>query len=391
MFIHNFKYSFKTLFKNKSLIFWTFAFPLILGTLFSLAFSDIENSEKLHTIPIAIIEDSIPEDKDYLLQMLEEISVSDEEEKLFSIELSSREKAEKLLDKKEVKAYIDFSNNKTEIVVKDSSIEETITRQVLSEFQKNETIIKNLIEKKMQSGELSPNDFDKTYDSITKRIEKDVYDGIEDITRSNISYTMIEYYTLIAMACLYGSTLGLVAVNKSLANMSNLGKRIGVSPTKKSIVIFSSALASYLISLIGLLLLFAYTTIVLKIDYGSNIFLITLLACVGALAGLSMGIAVAALMKSNENTKTGILISLTMFGCFLSGMMGITMKYIIDKNIPILNKINPANMITDGFYALYYYDTFDRYVLNLISLLLFTIAMLLISINSLRRQRYDSI
>ena len=47
MFIHNFKYILKALFKNKMLIFWTFAFPIILGTFFNMAFSNIENSEKL--------------------------------------------------------------------------------------------------------------------------------------------------------------------------------------------------------------------------------------------------------------------------------------------------------------------------------------------------------
>ena len=55
MFIHNFKYAFKTLFKNRMLIFWTFAFPIILGTLFNMAFSNIENSEKLDIINIAIM------------------------------------------------------------------------------------------------------------------------------------------------------------------------------------------------------------------------------------------------------------------------------------------------------------------------------------------------
>jgi len=104
-----------------------------------------------------------------------------------------------------------------------------------------------------------------------------------------------------------------------------------------------------------------------------------------------MGIAIASIIKSNENTKTGVLISVTMFGCFLSGMMGITMKYIVDKNIPIINKINPASMITDGFYSLYYYDTLDRYLFNIVSLLVFAFVMLAISYSSLRRQKYDSI
>ena len=46
MFLHNLKYTIKTLFKNKILIFWTFAFPIILGIFFNMAFSNIEKSRK---------------------------------------------------------------------------------------------------------------------------------------------------------------------------------------------------------------------------------------------------------------------------------------------------------------------------------------------------------
>ena len=56
MFLHNFKYSLKTLFRNKTLIFWTFAFPIILGTLFNLAFKDIEKNEMLEIIDIAVVD-----------------------------------------------------------------------------------------------------------------------------------------------------------------------------------------------------------------------------------------------------------------------------------------------------------------------------------------------
>ena len=129
----------------------------------------------------------------------------------------------------------------------------------------------------------------------------------------------------------------------------------------------------------------------LKVDYGENLPLIILLALVGSLAGLSLGIAVGTLVKSNDNTKTGILIATTMLGCFLSGMMGITMKYIVDKNIPIVNKINPASMITDGLYSLYYYNTYNRYFFDVISLLIFSIIMIMISYRGLRGKKYDSI
>ncbi len=67
------------------------------------------------------------------------------------------------------------------------------------------------------------------------------------------------------------------------------------------------------------------------------------------------------------------------------------MKYIIDKNVPIINKLNPASMITDGLYSLYYYNTLDRYWFNIVSLLIFAFVMIGISMFSLRRQKYDSI
>lgn len=142
---------------------------------------------------------------------------------------------------------------------------------------------------------------------------------------------------------------------------------------------------------VGLIILFLYTIFVLKINYDSNIWYIILLSIVGSVAGLSLGVFIASIFKVNENAKSGILIAITMFYSFLSGMMGITMKYVIDKNIPIINKINPAALITDGFYSLYYYDTLNRYFFNVISLILYSFILLSISSIVLRRQKYDSI
>ena len=100
---------------------------------------------------------------------------------------------------------------------------------------------------------------------------------------------------------------------------------------------------------------------------------------------------IASILKSGEDLKIGLMISITMLGCFLSGMMGITMKYIVDTNVPIINKINPASLITDGFYSLYYYDTLNRFFINIISLIIIAIILLGISIISLRRTSYDNI
>lgn len=392
MFLHNLKYSLKILFKNKMLIFWTFAFPIILGTLFNLAFSDIEKNEKLDIIDIAIVNNKeFQEDKIYK-ESFKVLSDKKNKDRLFDTKYVSLDEAKELLANDEIIGYLIIKDT-PKVVVTTSGINETVFKHVVEEITQTKDIIGNLTEEKIKKEIVSGN-ININYAVIYKEVAEIAQSSeanIKDISSSNLSYTMIEFYTLIAMACLYGGILSMVSINYNLANMSSNGKRIAVAPTSKNKLIFSSVLASYIAQVIGIALLFIYTIFVLKVDYGNNLPQIILLALVGCLAGLSLGVMISCLVKASENVKTGIIISITMLGCFLSGMMGITMKYIIDKNIPIINKLNPASMITDGFYSLYYYETLDRYYFNIISLLIFAFIMISLSIFSLRRQKYDSI
>ncbi len=361
-----------------------------------MAFSNIENSEKLEIINIAIIDNDEFQNNELYKQAFKTLSDEENKDRLFNTKYVTEEEAKDLLEKDEITGYMLLEEDTPKIVVTTSGINETILKYVVEEIVTNGEIVENIMEKEIQNGigagiyNLYNLDYEKIYKNVLEKTQnQDV--KIKDISNNNLSYTMIEFYTLIAMACLYGGILGMVAINKNLANMSNNGKRVSVAPTPKGKVIFSSILASYITQLIGLTLLFIFTIFVLKVDYGTNLPLIILLGIVGSLAGLSMGVAIGTILKSNENVKIGIIIAVTMLGCFLSGMMGITMKYIIDTNLPIVNKINPASMITDGFYSLYYYDTLDRYYFNIISLLVFSLIMIIVSYTSLRRQKFESL
>ena len=394
MFFHNFKYTLKTLFRNKALIFWTFAFPIILGTLFKLAFSNIENKEKLDIIDIAIVNDQNFEDSPVYKEVFKTLGDKESDEYMFNITYTDKETSKKMLENEEITGYLVFTDkNNVKITVNESGINETVLRYVVDEIASKKEIIESLVEKKV-SEELAKGNFDIKYEEISNNITSIIQtDNIKlnNISNKNMSYTMIEYYTLIAMTALYGSMISLFVIDYKLANMNSVGKRTSISPMKKGPMILGSLLASYIVQIIGLVLLFVYTIFVMKVDYGDNLLLVCILALAGSLAGLSLGVAVGTLVKSNENTKTGILLATTMIGCFLSGMMGITMKYVLDKNVPILNKINPANMITDGFYSLYYYNTLDRYYFDVLSLVVLSAIMIIISYGEMRRQKYDSI
>ena len=383
MFKHNFKYSLKILFRNKSLIFWTFIFPIILGTFFKLAFKDIENNEAFHPFDIAVIESNDFNNNEIFKEAIKSVSKSDD--KLFNVKYVSKSDANKLLEDKDITGYLEFIGNDVNIKINNNGIYETILKFFVDEVNSEKNMISLSINEEVNKGNY---DIDVITSNILNKLNSDV--NIKNISRSNLSYTMIEYYTLIAMAALYGGILSMYIINKSMPNLSDVGKS-SITPVKKSNLILSGLLASIIVQFVGLIILFLYTIFVLKINYDSNIWYIILLAIVGSIAGLSLGVFVSSIFKINENAKSGILIAITMFFSFLSGMMGITMKYVIDKNIPIINKINPAAMITDGFYSLYYYDTLNRYFFNVISLVVFSSVLLGISSIVLRRQKYDSI
>ncbi len=390
MFYQNLKYSLKILLRNKALIFWTFAFPIILGLFFNLAFQNIEKNEQLQVIDIAIINSNDYNNNKIVKESLNELTKG--KNKLFNIKVTNEKTSKDLLNNNKITGYLTFKEDQVNITVKNSGVEETVLKQVLEQIQSNSKIVNKTIEKEI-SEQVATNkkiNYEQIYQNAISLLNENNI-KINNISNKNLSYTMIEYYTLIAMACLYGAMLSMFIINYQLPNMNSTGKRISASPINKSKQLISSLLATYIVQIIGLLLLFLFTIFILKVDYGKNLLYVIITSLCGALSGLSFGVATSTLFKTNENAKTGIIIAITMLFCFLSGMMGITMKYIIDKNIPLLNMINPANMITDALYSLYYYSTFDRFYQDIFSLLIFSCIMILISIKGLRRQKYDNI
>ena len=387
MFYHNFKYSLKILLKNKSLIFWTFAFPILLGTLFNMAFSNIEKSEKLSIIDIAIINSDEFDNDKIFKETMQILSDDNNKNKIFNITYTDISKAKKMLLNEEITGYLKFNENNIDIIVNSSGINETILRSIVDEIEREKEVINTLVKKETEKGNI---DYTAIYNKIALLLNNSNA-TLKDISNKNLSYTMIEYYTLVAMAVLYGALISMNVVNYKLANMNSVGKRTAVSKVGKGKLLLGSLLASYIVQMLSLLILLVYTIFVLKVDYGSDIIHVILLIAIGSLASLTLGLGVSTMLKTNENAKTGILIAITMLWSTLSGMMGITTKYVIDKNIPILNILNPANMITDAFYSLYYYDTLNRFYSNIISLLVFSLIMIIISYESLRRQKYDSI
>ena len=90
------------------------------------------------------------------------------------------------------------------------------------------------------------------------------------------------------------------------------------------------------------IVLLLYLRYILNLDFEGQIGRMLLISFLGSLIGVSMGIFVGSLGKMKEGIKIGIILGISMVCSFLSGLMNNTMKDLVEKNAPFLNRINPV-------------------------------------------------
>lgn len=376
MFLHLFKNRLKILLRDRELMFWTLIFPFILGTLFFMAFSKLGTSNQYQDIHIAIIDNENYQQDTYLKTTLE--AVSQGADKLFSVESLEETQAKEKLAKKEITGYMIDGK----LVVNQEGIKETIVKTFLDQYQQRKSTIETIIN--MNQGQISP----ELIASLTKDTN---YITSTTYGRESPDSTVNYFYTLIAMTCLYGGFWGVKEIRDIQANQSSRAVRINLAPVHKLKTILYNLSATFCINIVSILLLLAYLTLGLKIDFGTQFLLVLLVCLIGCMNGIAIGMCIGTVCKKGEGTKTGILLTTTMTGAFLSGMMYHEMKYIINTNIPIVGYLNPSNLITDSLYALYYYDTYTKFLLNMSILGGITLLLLGISYYTIRRQKYESL
>lgn len=377
MFGHLFKYQLKTFLRNKVMIFWTLLFPIVLATLFNLAFSNIGTDEKFEPFPISVVGMQSSSLFPGFEETIEALSTAGDNQ-LFTLETVKTESdAITLLKENKIKAYLSITDD-IKIIVKTSGIEQTILKYVVEDYYRMSSITENILV-------LDPDYIKKIADFVKTE------NHLEDKSNSNVDAAVVFFYTLIGMTCLYGGFFGIQAVKETEANLSKKAARFHVSPTHKLKVLLVSLLVGLIIQYTEMLILLFYIINILGIDFGNQLLPVLILALVGSFAGIGMGTLVGACNHRGENAKTAILLGVTMTCSFLAGMMSTNIKYMIQTTVPLLGKINPVTMITDGLYSLYYYDTLERYLLNIGSLLLFSAVMIISSYFFIRRKKYDSI
>lgn len=375
---HIFKNKFKVLLRSGSLIFWNLAFPIILGTFFFLAFSNLTKNEKFNPINIGIVENENYQNETSFKELIESIS-ADNEEKLVNVTKDNEENIKAKLESNEIAGYY-IINDKIELIINKNGIDQTIMKTIVDNYYQTFSVIKNII----------------NYDSklLNEEVIKNINTNISHFNNTNptnTDLTVIFFYSLIGMVCMFASFYGIEAVRESEANMSAIGKRVVISPINKFKNLIGSLLAGWVIEIIEIAIILFYLVGILKIDFGSQILPIILLMFIGSWTGISFGAMVSSSNTLNENAKVGICLSITMVFSTLSGMMSSDILFLIKKYVPILSYINPVSLITDSLRALYCYSDLNVYWTNVTYLLIFSLIMVVLTFIFVRRKKYDSI
>ena len=353
--------------RDKDTVFWTWIFPILLATLFYFSFARLDTAITFSPVSAAVVTDSAYQEAETFRQVLEEVSREGESQMLSLTCVNTVEEADQLLDSGKIDGYI-LVEAAPKLVVKNDGLNQTILKSFLDQYQQTVSSMGHILEQ-----------------------NRGPYTEEISLTQAQPSSTVNYYYVLLAMVCLYGAFQGLVSITYLQANLSSLGARRCLAPVRKLKVVAYDLLGGFTIHSICLTIVLAYMALVLGVNFGPKTGFVLLTCIVGSLVGVSLGTLVTAATRWKESVKSAILISVTMVCCFLAGLMVTGINYAVEKSAPIVSLLNPAARIADAFYCLYYYDTYQKYFLNIGILLVMSAAMMGLAALFLRRQKYESL
>ncbi len=366
-------YRLKILLKDKSLVFWTLVFPILLATFFNLALRGAYTNATVSSSTVGVVV-SDPTVQSFLDMLEDEYHLI--EQKPFSNE----KEALAALENQSVEALITYDSSiHLSVTQSSSNAQSLILRNVLQSYN----VRLNLIQEQLES---DPTKVTPAFIDSLVNVKMTVT-SIADSRTSEL--VVINFYTTIAMLCIYASFWGNKSGRYLQADMSSIGIRLNVSPTHKWKLILMDIAAIFVIFALELAIHLSYMAFVLQVPFGNYPGLLILTGLIGGLLSAMMGYMVCVMVKGNEVKRITLLSGVGVFLSFLSGMMAVQIKYLVETYLPVLSKINPAALITDNFYWIFMESHFSLILENLLIMVGLTIVFAMIAYRRMRRVTYD--
>ena len=379
---HLIKNAFRWKLRNFVCIFWPLVFPLILGTFFHIALDNIGQAETMEAVPVAVV----VREESWQTPIVEKYldAVAQGENPVIKPEKMTWDQAKQALSQEEVAGIIEVKEIPA-LTVSQSGLKASILEMVLRMYVDHYSVVKN-------TALTSPEKLPQLVETMLASLEEEA-SFTEKVTLGgrSLNFSTQYYFALIAMASLYGGYMGLTAAMRLQANISPLGARRCITPTRKMKLVLSELLSCFVLHFCNLMILLAVLRFLYHVPLGGNPGYTVLISAFGVLVGVSFGFFIGAALKAGEGIKVGFVTCFSMVSSACAGLMAPAVKYSIQRAAPIFNWLNPAAMISDALFFVHIYDSPQRMaqclaVLGGLSVLLITASILVT-----RRERYASI
>ena len=377
MFKHIFTNRLRCILRNRVDLFWSSLFPLLLATLFYVALGNLNATTAFSSIPLAVVDNAAYRTMPGLSQAVSDSSRGGTP--LFSPVFVSEEEARNNLLDDETTGMLQVKNEGLTLTFRSNGIRESIVKEFADTYLQTAGAAEEIILKNPLAALSLP------ALSVPPVPIKDA------ASMGQMDQISTYFFALIAMACMYGGFQGMTAVAVTQANQSTLAVRNAMAPVPRLSQFTASLCAAALVQFLSILLLLLYLRFAFGVDFGDRAVLILLTCLTGSLMGVGLGAMISALIKGKEGLKIAILLTVSMLGSFLSGMMVGGIKYALSKSAPILAYLNPVNLIADAFHSLYLFPTLSRFYVNLGLMAAFTLVFLAGAVLLMRRQKYASL
>ena len=403
-------------FREKSSLFWLFAFPIILATMFNGMFGNIAESYELRTIDVAVVDNDdwrASPGAQTLVDGISSGSDGDHEKansgdgampKLITVtKTSSVQAANQLLsDGKaqgalsvdgEGKLQLSISQatqssvtSATDAMASSSGLDISLTvlGNIVDLYNRNTDVVVNAVQHNPSA--LLDDAFTGSIGS-SSGFMKEI-----QLTNFKPNSTARYYYALLGMVAMMAMNLAVNAVSMAQANLSALGIRRSVAPLPKLQQLLAGFLSSWICSFLSLTVDMLYIRFGCQISLGGREWAGLCACLMASFATSAFGTLIGALPGIPAGAKQGLCTALACILSLFSGLYGsfaMALSDQIAQHAPILSTLNPAQQVTNLFYDILYYDSFRPFLTTVGVLAAMSLVCLAVATVLLRRQRYE--
>ncbi|WP_281653812.1 ABC transporter permease [Eggerthella sinensis] len=403
-----FKGALLTLVREKAIFIWSLAFPLILATMFVFMFANLDDTGQFEPIPTVVVTDGNYDDAAGFADMIDTLAEAGDDQMLDVTYVGTEQEARTMLEAGSEEGGGTYSGQASEGIVgyltidadgmptvhvkagttpeSVDNVNQSILKAISDGYVRNAALIKDVAATN-PAALADPAAVEKLLDAgdMTEKI---------DVTHNPPKESVRFYFALLGMAALFGGQIGMIAICRTQPNLSALGARRAVGALSRAKTLAATLAASWVLTFVCIVIAFLYIRFVAGVDFGGRD-----AACIGVIAAAALvatafGTLLGSLPKINEGVKGGLLSGIVCFASLFAGLYGSpTMKLsdTINAAVPAAQLVNPAVQISQSFYSIMYYDTYQRTIEHVVILLVMAAVLFAASALFIRRQRYASL